>query len=294
MPSSGARRAVGSWFSMLVPLVLLHPLSCVHLEAPPGSANELRDAVIVVGDGEARGQPDIARLQLGVEARATTAKQAIESANRKMAAMIQAIKQLGVDSKDLQTSGFNIHSEMYDPRLTEGEDEHLEQMPEVDPRLTNEDAPRKGGAAAPAPDRPRPTEAKRQIVYRVSNMLHITLRDLNRLGEVLSQAVNAGANQAWGVSFDLEDPKPLKDEARAKAVAEAKRQATELARLSGVRLGRIISIADEPGAGPMPTHMALSARDEAYQARAVPVEAGQLTVQSRVRVVFAIEAEQSQ
>src|SRR5690606_5875471 len=113
-----------------------------------------------------------------------------------------------------------------------------------------------------------------KIAYRVSNMLHITLRNLDTVGEVLSQAVSAGANQAWGISFDLEDDEPLAAKARAEAVAEARARAEELAKLAGVRLGRVVSIAEEEtGVGPMP---ATSFRHAMAEAKAVPIAGGEL------------------
>ncbi len=258
---------------------------CMHkTEVVAGSGAVPTDVVVVVGEGEARGKPDVVRLQLGVEARARDANAAVESANQQMQRLIDALKQSGVKPEDLQTRDFNIHSEQIDLGVMEPMTSSSETAP----------VPLKPGASAraevaPAPH-PGPPEGRRrtELVYRVSNMLQVTLRDLSKVGEVLNQAVSAGANQAWGVSFEIDDEKPLTQQARSEAVANARKQASELAQLAGVRLGHIVSIMDEEAGGFVPMPAVGLARAEMSK---VPIESGQIMVRHRVRVVFAIERE---
>lgn len=271
---------------------------CVHTDVTPGSSFAPNDAVVVTGEGEAYGAPDVVHLQLGVEARAEDPKAAIDAANRKVAALIDALKAAGVKAEDLQTRDFNINSEYVDPRHPEPMDAPMmepESAPSAESRAVTAPpasaAVKTAGpktATAPAP-LPPPETAHRsppRYVYRVSNMLHVTVRQIDKVGDVLSRAVEAGANQAWGVSFDIDDPKPLAAKARAEAVSDARAQATELAKLAGVRLGRVLSVVDEEGApSPMPRAPMMA---KAEMSR-VPIEAGQLAVQHRVRVVFAID-----
>lgn len=274
---------------------------CVHTEVTPGSSFAPNDAVVVTGEGEAYGAPDVVHLQLGVEARAADPKVAIEAANNKVAALIDALKSAGIKAEDLQTRDFNINSEYVNPNRPEPMDAPvLEPEAGVAPARTLESAAVTSVPAAPGPKvvgpntEPAPppvpsaphSKVVPRYVYRVSNMLHVTVREIDKVGDVLSRAVEAGANQAWGVSFDIEDPRPLAVKARAEAVRDAREQAAELAQLAGVRLGHVLSVMDEEGAPrPMPGAQMMT---KAEMSR-VPIEAGQLAVQRRVRVVFAID-----
>ncbi len=78
--------------------------------------------------------------------------------------------------------------------------------------------------------------------YRISHDLSITVRDIDRTGEILSIGVNAGADDVGGVRFSVENPAPHTDRARELAYANAFHKAEELARLSGVSLGGVVSM----------------------------------------------------
>jgi uncharacterized protein YggE len=133
------------------------------------------------------------------------------------------------------------------------------------------------------PPKPRPAG----YVYNASNTLHVTVRDLSKLGDVLSRAVEAGANRAWGISLEIDDDALLVEKARAAAVADARAQAAALAKQAGVTLGKVISIADAGAGGPTPP---MAGRFAVMEMNRVPTETGQLAVQRQVQVVFAIEA----
>ena len=61
--------------------------------------------------------------------------------------------------------------------------------------------------------------------YRVSNQVRLIVRDVKKLGDVLDQAIAAGANQINRISFDLANAETIKDEARKQAMANARRRA---------------------------------------------------------------------
>lgn len=276
-------RSLGLVTALLLP-------ACVTAQVGPGSPMVPQDAIVVTGQGEAFGKPDIVNLQLGVEARARDPKAAIEAANSNMARLIEALKATGIKPEDMQTQDFNIHSEQLDPGYPVPYGAVAPEAPAMQPMLEARpmNAPKAAGAgASPTPPPEAPARPEPLLVYRVSNMLHITVRQITSVGDVLARAVEAGANQAWGVSFDIDDPEPLAAKSRAEAVADARKQAQELAKLAGVKLGRVVSVMDEEGPGVVaPT---ASMRYGKAEMSRVPVEGGQLAVQRRVRVVFAIE-----
>jgi uncharacterized protein YggE len=246
------------------------------VEAP--RSDESAQGLSVMGQGEARGSPDIARVSLGVEARAAQAADASAQAKTIMANVLAAVKQQGVADKDIRTEQYNVHFERrpeppYPP-------------PGPAPRS---DAPAKGptpAARVATPAKPLEPEGW----YRVANIVEVTVRQIDKTGAIIEAATRAGSNQVFGIRFELEDPRKLEAEARSKAVTDAKARAAELARLAGVQLGPIVSMSEE-GGGPGPIYAA-KAMDESAQA--VPVEKGELTVTRMVRIVYSLpEAEKA-
>lgn len=229
------------------------PARVVQSAAPPG--------ISVEGHGDARGAPDIARVTIGVEVRAQVAAEATEQANRQMSAVTAAISEQGVKPADMQTQSFSIN---------------FEQPPEPYPP-----SPSPPPGEASAPNEPR------RGYYRVSNALLVTVRDLDKLGAVLGAATSAGANNIWGINFEIEDPSQLESEALEEAVAQATARAGHLARLAGVKLGQVVSISESAaGAGPMPQSFRLSMKTAQAD---VPVERGELTLTRDVHILFTIE-----
>lgn len=221
--------------------------------------------ISVVGVGKASGPPDIARTSIGVEVRSADVQQATADATARMNAVTAAIKQLGIADKDLRTHSFSIG---------------FEQEP-TPPPTPIPAAPTRAAAAtaAPAPEQPVTPRG----FYRVSNMLEVTIRDLTAVGRVLQAATAAGANNVWGIEFAIENNDALKVQARAQAVARARQTAAELAQLSGVKLGKVLSISEELESGGGPALMSVRAANVD-----VPIERGEIAVSYGVRVVYDV------
>jgi uncharacterized protein len=228
--------------------------------APPG--------ISVGGHGEAQGKPDVARITIGVETRARSAAEATDQANQQMGGVIAALRQGGVADADIRTQNFSIN---------------FEQQPEPYPPPNPVPAPAgtKSAAAAPAADVPKG-------FYRVSNQVLVTVRQLDKLGALLGAVTGAGANNIWGIQFEIENPAPLEAEARQKAMVEAKGRAEQLAQLAGVKLGRVVSVSTS-GGGPVMRESGFGYSLKAAQAADVPVQRGELTVSQDVQVLYALE-----
>lgn len=225
-----------------------------------GVQSGVAPGISVTGHGEARGAPDIARVTIGIEVRAQAAAEATEQANRQASAITTAITASGVAVPDVQTQNFSIN---------------FEQQPE------------------PYPPRPTPDSAEKAAVdgprgfYRVSNSLLVTVRDVSKLGAVLGAATGAGANNIWGVTFEIADPTKLEAQAREQAVKEARARAEQLASLAGVKLGKVVSVS-ELGQGAAPMQGGVQFNMKAARSD-VPVQGGELTVNQDVQVLFSIE-----
>ncbi len=222
--------------------------ACAPAAAPASTPDASRNTISVTGSGSAYGAPDIATVQVGVQSRNADPKVAVNESTGRMNAIMDAIQALGVEAKDLQTANFSVAAQQdYDP-------------------VTG--------------------QARATFTYVVDNTLTISVRDLAKLGDVLSSAVAAGANSIYGVSFSVSDRARLEAEARTQAMADAKARAEALAQAAGVTLGAPITIS-EYTSGPVPLQYA-DARLMAGADAAVPVATGQMQISLQVSVIYEI------
>ncbi len=266
----------GSWHigkSLLMALLCTGVAACgtrklnVDITAPSAAAPQR--GISVVGEGEAEGKPDLARVELGVEVRDEQAEQAIEEANRRAASILSALQQAGVAKEDLQTAAFSVQFERdYRPPPAPPSP-----SPEVEPP-----GPRAEPSPVPAG------------FYRVTNTLRVTVRAMDRLGEILGAATAAGANEVRSIQFDIDDSEALLMQARQKAMADAQRQAEQLARLAGVALGPVVSVTASAERSPA-GHRPGFAMELATASRTVPIEGGEMRVVQQVHVVYSLPDE---
>jgi uncharacterized protein len=255
---------VGRWTPFFLATLLA---SCGGSEVAVASAHA-PDGITVTGSGEVHAAPDVARIHLGVEVHAPEAAQAIAQTNARMNAVVAALRGAGVAERDLRTSQVSVH------RVIEHvDDPAAEPPPDIRP----------GPPPPPPPSAPRG-----RAMYRAANTVEATLRDLARVGATLSAAMQAGANDVHGISFTIDDPKPVERQARDKAMADAKARAEQLAQLAGVTLGRVVSIQDGGGDGGFPPPMPMESMMRADVGGPVPIQPGETRVTRQVVVRYAI------
>ena len=85
--------------------------------------------------------------------------------------------------------------------------------------------------------------------YRVSNSMHIVVRNISNIGSAIDIAVNAGANEFSSIDFSVSDMEGALREARTQAVKQAYEAANLMAKTAGAELGQIVSIAEERNGG---------------------------------------------
>jgi uncharacterized protein len=249
------------------------------------SATAPARGISVSGVGKANGKPNVARSTIGVEARAGTADAAIGEVNARMAQVIAAVKQAGVADADIRTATLSLNFE----RNYEQPPQPMQLAPAAAPAMapaTSPGAPpaTKPKAAPASPEVAAPPVKLPQGFYTATNNVEVTIRNLDLAGKVLSAATSAGANQLYGLRFELEDPSPLQVEARKEAVADARQRAERLAQLSGVKLGPAQSITEVDGGGSGPVPMYAAARMDS----SAPVERGEITITSTVQIVYSL------
>ena len=145
---------------------------------------EIKRTINVTGNGIVTATPDIGYLNIGVHTEDFDAGDAVNQNNDQTRKVKEALKEFGVEDKDIQTSNFSIYLQ----------------------------APYSGVQGDPS-----------KIL--VDNTVLVTVRDLGNLSKMLGEAIRAGANNVYGITFDIVDKSALKDQARANAMEDAAKQA---------------------------------------------------------------------
>ena len=246
------------------------PHTVIRPGIPPAGAPV--EGISVSGMGKAFGQPNIARATVGVEVRAASADVAMRDVNAGVARVIAALKGVGIAESDLATQNLSLHFER---------DELPPPRPAAEPMPA---APKARLGAAQANDASPESKKSPAGNYRAQNTVVVKIRNSDKVGAVLGTATGAGANVMFGLAFEVEDPRQLEEQAREKAMADARARAEGLARLAGVRLGPIVSIQESRGGVPAPGPVMM------YKAQAgeIPIERGELLVTTTVNAVYSI------
>jgi len=117
--------------------------------------------------------------------------------------------------------------------------------------------------------------------FQATNQVTIRIRDIENLPTVLDRAIAAGANEMSGVEFVVSEQSKLLDQARAEAIADARRKAELYAKAAGAKLGQVVSISEE-GTAAQPRPM------QAMRAGAVPIAPGEQTLRAIVSVSYEL------
>jgi uncharacterized protein YggE len=132
--------------------------------------------------------------------------------------------------------------------------------------------------------------------YQASNIVAVTVRDIDRTSAVLSAATEAGANIVSGPELRMSDPEAAANAAYGAAYRAARARAEAYAQAAGLEIARVLSIRDGggaqgwrylPGATPPPVVVAQAAMPEEADAGG-RVLAGQTTSAVSVQVDFAL------
>jgi len=198
--------------------------------------------------GEVTRVPDVAVISAGVIAKSATASGALQDSADRMSRVLAALKRAGVAERDIQTSNVSLNPEYRYPQNAE-------------PQL---------------------------VGYTASNTLSVRFRDVRSSGKILDALVGVGANQINGPNLVVDNPQAALDEARAQAVAKGRARADLYARSLGMRVTRVVSVAEQGGNGviaPMaPQVFAAQAARASTQ-----IESGEQKLQVNLSMIFELQ-----
>jgi len=236
----------------ILPVSIAAALICSALPAFAQDNTPLA-TINISATGAATAAPDMAVVTSGVVTEGKSAREALSANNEAMNALIAVLESAGIENRHIQTSGFSVQ-----------------------PNYVHSDKRDQNGYVLPP----------KINGYRVSNMVTVSVFELDNLGVVLDQAITVGANSINGVSFSVSDPTRLLDEARKQAMAEAIKNANIYADAASVSLSRVINISENSGYSPQP--MRNMARMEMSMSDAVPVQAGEVDYSITVNVTWEL------
>ncbi len=213
------------------------------------NGNAPEHLISVTGTGRVVISPDVADLRVGVSATKPTVKAARDTAAASMTRVVAALKKLGIADADIQTTVLSLQP-IYD-------------------YSTNSNPPRLTG-------------------YQLSNSVSVTVRNLDKVGDAIDDALAAGATSFDGVTFRVDDPAKAEAQARQAAMAQAKSKAETLAKGAGVSLGAVASISETSAPIPYPVYYAQAAGAALDKSIPTPVEAGTNEVTVTVAVSYLI------
>lgn len=204
--------------------------------------------VTVTGEGSASAPPDVAVVEAGVETSAKTSQSALDAQNQAAAALLAAVRAQGVAERDIHTRSVTL-TPLHDH--TDG--------------------------------------ASRLTGYQAAQFFTVRVREVARTGAVLQAVTDAAGNAARidSVVFDVSDPAPLQARAREAAHADARAKAEQYARLSGRRLGPLVSLSEDASTYPRPVSPA--GETSGAGIGAVPVAPGEIRAGATVTAVYELD-----
>lgn len=235
--------------SVLIVSVMLAVFTGSALAAQPvGQGGPISDTITVTGYGTAYAAPDVAYVSVGVEILDPDVTAAVNSATETINAVNAALSEFGIGEADVRTENFYIYRE-----------------------------------AIYGPEGPT-SEGN----FRVSHFLRVTVRETEKVPELLSAVLEAGANSVGGVTYDVEDKSALESEARKIAIDNARAKAEELAQLLGVSVGDVVMVSEVPNYGPVFGGFGGGGGAAEASVAPPPLAPGSLAVSVSIQVTYAI------
>ena len=223
-------------------------IACTGFAAASPATTQPPPSITVSGNGKVVYVPDVGYVHVGVSSNGWTAAEAWKKNEEIVKKIFAELKKLGIEEKDLKTSNISVQ-----PRY-----EHKKDEP---PKF---------------------------LGYTVSYDLSVTVRKLDQMGDVLDGAVEAGANRNLAISFGCSKIDELVDEARLKAVTEARKKANLYVTGAGARLGNVLGISDTPYY-PLHQRYAIEAAMLKDAKASIPVMAGEQELTINLTVTWEID-----
>jgi uncharacterized protein YggE len=213
------------------------------------SSNEQARQITATGNGIVYVVPDLAYINVGVHSQGDTVAEAMAANNTQATAIKDTLVAQGVSEGDIQTSSFNVYPQS--------------------------DYDYQGSIT--------------KTYFSVDNNVYVTVRNLDNLGVILDAVADSGANNIYGISFDVTDKSAAQTSARKLAMDSAKSQIQELADYAGVQLGEVLTISTFYSTPNYSYGYGIGGGGGEASAISVPIAAGQIQITADVTMSYAIK-----
>ena len=202
------KKIVSAVFAVLLTVLLMNTAfaACNMAASCPAREQQVNRTITVIGKATVQIAPDMAIVTLGVRETSPDVLTSQGVANEKINAIVAALKEEGVESKDISTNYMSIYAEYeYDYQ----------------------------------------TGKQTFRGYTATCALNIIVRDFDKAGFLIDKALTAGANELSGIQFTRENNKDAVDKALTLAIGDAQRKAEVIAAAGGTELGFMIAAREE-------------------------------------------------
>ncbi len=209
-----------------------------------------QQGIWVTGQGKVLAVPDIATLRLGIDAEEASVAEAQNRAASAMDGVMAVLVRNGVAEKDIQTQHFSIR------------------------KITRWD---------------RTKEEEVVTGYRVSNIVTAIIRNIDDAGTIIDEVAQAGGDltRIDGIEFSVEDPTHYYEDAREKAMTDAKAKANQLAKLAGVTLGKASYISENSFYAPVVQRAVYAIAEDTVATTSI--SPGETEISLSIQVAFTIK-----
>jgi uncharacterized protein YggE len=241
-----ARRSIAAVAASMALVTLPATLSACDSHNSATSPGTNPRQVTVLGSGQVQGVPDTLTANVAIEFTAADVTTAMNQTNDRQQAIVNALAGAGLDRKDIRTAGVSLQ-----------------------PQYTT----------------PEPARTTTIAGYRADNAIEIKIHPTDAASKLLALVVSTGgdATRISSVNYSIADDSQLVKDARTRAFQDAKARAQQYAQLSGLTLGKVLSISEAAGTTPSSSPPAPAPR-----ASMVPLEPGQQTVSFSVTAVWEL------
>jgi uncharacterized protein YggE len=220
-----------------------------------GKGNE-SNVITVSKKGTVYATPNLVKVSFSVITEKKNVGDALKDNSDKSTAVIEFLKNQGIEENDIKTTYFNIYP-LYEWRKTDNDIDYSSSGTRV------------------------------LVGYEANQTIEVKIRDVQKVSDIIEGAVDAGANEVSNLSFIVENEESFKAQARTKAIIEAKAEAAQTAQTLGVKLGDIVGFT-ESAYYPYDSVKQLSSA-EAYGAGSSSISAGENKIEVTVNIVFEIK-----
>jgi hypothetical protein len=237
------------FFQFLIFVLMIMVIAFLGASINQKNQTSENQVITVSGSGEVYATPDVGLIDISVKAESKDVATATTDNSIKMNSIISFIKNSGVEDKDIKTIGFNINP-LYSYEYKTG---------------------------------------KRTLTgYEVSQTINIKIRDLTKVGTIISGATEKGANDIGSLSFIVDDDEKIKEEAKNLAIKDAQAKAKNLEKALGVRMVKIINFSENSYAPVYAYDTAYKMMESSGAGVAPTIQTGQNKITSTVTITYAI------